>query len=437
MDSDPIIKYFPFVALLTPFVLFFNQIRAFANKLFSLIVVRVDLSDDVKTAFNYYIQIHGKKWPLGSSRYNSILDYSKVDKKRVAVGYEEIDRSPQLLKIGKSFLLTKVQKTDNGGMEYDRCLTFYYIRGTFKHEPVLIEALDFLNARQESNRFKVIIRTGEGKKTIVGKENGGRGGYDRQPHYLDSHDVYKSNRILKYDRKDLGSVLYKEDVSRGYVFCAAAKKLINECQKWFESENWYRKHGILWRRGILINGIQGSGKTSLVRKICQILDIPLYCFDLASMSNKEFVDNWLECQSESPCAVLFDDIDKVFNGKENIVSESGGGLTFDAFLSALSGAQPSEGILVFCTTNDLSKIDETLAQKENSTSSRPGRIDTIVEINEMAEEDRRILAKELLGDYDLDIEKIVQNGSGMTAAQFNNMCSNLSLNKYWESKQNY
>lgn len=83
----------------------------------------------------------------------------------------------------------------------------------------------------------------------------------------------------------------------------------------------------------------------------------------------------------------------------------------------------------------MSKIDETLAQKENSTSSRPGRIDTIIEINEMAEEDRRILAKELLGDYDLDIESIVQSGSGMTAAQFNNMCSNLSLNKYWESKQ--
>lgn len=432
MDSNPILTYFPFLAIITPIILFFSQIKAGIAKIFSLFIIKVEMHENASIAFNYLSQEKAKRWNLGSIRYNATSDYSRPDKKRIAVGYEEFGREPQLMKIGKTFLFVRNKKMDDKEVSYDppKNTVIYYIRGTFDHEKYLIEALDFLNSRQENGRFKIITRTGDGKKTLIGKRES-----PFAPSLYDTTDIYKSNRILKYQRDELGSIQTKEDIERGYVFCTQGRKLLEDSQKWFQSADWYRQHGILWRRGVLIHGLQGSGKSSLVRKICQIIDIPLYCFDLSSMSNKEFIDNWLDCQTDSPCAVLFDDIDKVFDKQKNVTGENGGGLSFDAFLSALSGAQPSEGMLVFCTANNIKKIDKTLAIKENGVPSRPGRIDAIVCINEMEEEDRRILAQDILSESSLDIEKIVQEGRGMTAAQFNNFCSNISLDNYWKNKK--
>jgi hypothetical protein len=433
MDTNPILSYFPFLAIITPIVLFFSQIKAAILKIFSLFIIKVEMNEDASVAFNYYSQEKAKRWSLGSIRYNSTSDYSRIDKKRISIGYEELGHEPQFVKIGKAFLLIhnkKLDAKDTYSYEAPKNTLIYYIRGTFNHEKYLIEAFDFFNSRQEKERFKIIIRTGDGKRILIGKKE--RSEFAAS---FDNSDVYKSNRILKYNRQDLGSVQTKEDIQRGYVFCSQGTKLLEDSKKWFESADWYRQHGILWRRGVLIHGLQGSGKSSLVRKICQIIDIPLYSFDLSSMSNKEFLNNWLECQADSPCAVLFDDLDKVFDKQKNITGENGGGLSFDAFLSALSGAQPSEGMLVFCTANNIKKIDKTLAIKEDGIPSRPGRIDSIISINEMKEEDRRALAKDILSESSLDIEKIIKDGHGMTAAQFNNFCSNISLDNYWKNKK--
>lgn len=430
---DPtLIKLFPFLAVLTPFLLFFGQIRALVSKIISIFIIRVELHNDTATAFNYLAQSKGKRWTLGAWRYRAIDDYSKIDKKRIAIGYEELGREPQILRIGRSFILCQNKSGNQGGGDYeDRKTTLYYIRGTFAHEAFLIEAMDFYNARQEAARFNVTIMTGDGKRVVTGKEK--HNGYD--PFGSESKsDVYKSNRILKYKREDLGSQVGAETLAVGYVFCSQAKALMADAERWFRSQQWYQQHGMLWRRGVLISGKQGSGKTTLVRKVCQKLDIPLYVFDLSSMSNKEFYTNWAECQSNTPCAVLFDDIDKVFDKQENIAGEQGGGLSFDALLSALSGAQPSEGMLVFCTANDVNKIDSTLACSSNGSASRPGRIDATIEINEMEEDNRRELAKQLFGESDVNLDEIVKHGEGMTAAQFNNYCTNISLDRFW-SKQ--
>lgn len=434
-----LIKMFPFLAILSPILLFFGQIRSFVSRFFSLFVIRVELLDDTSIAFNYYVQQKGKHYAFGVHRYNSVEDFSIVDKKRVVIGYEEISKQPQMIKIDGSIIFAMDKKgNDAGGAWSDNKTVFYYLRGTFKHEQCIIRALDLLNQRQETRRFKVIIRHGSGNKNFISNRSGEPteiGSKGARKTHLDTSDVYKGNRLLKYKPDQLGSMDAIETLDNGYVFCSRGKKLLSECKRWFDSESWYRKHGILWRRGTMIHGIPGAGKTSLVRKICQILDMPLYQFDLSSMSNSEFGEAWKECQSNTPCAVLFDDIDKVFDKQTNIMDENGGGLSFDALLSALSGAQPAEGVLVFATANDINKVDETLANVKSNTASRPGRIDSIIEIGVMEEANRRVLAEQLLDGHGLDVESAVKTGEGMTAAQFNNYLTDIALDKYWSQKK--
>jgi hypothetical protein len=83
---------------------------------------------------------------------------------------------------------------------------------------------------------------------------------------------------------------------------------------------------------IAILGATGSGKSSCIRVICQILDLPLYVFDLASLTNKELIEKWQECQQTQPCAVLFEDIDAIYD-KRKLVNEEVGP-SFDCLIKS-------------------------------------------------------------------------------------------------------
>ena len=134
----------------------------------------------------------------------------------------------------------------------------------------------------------------------------------------ESNSIAYNNRLLKYTLADIG---YNNvnSVCNNYVFCEQSINMIDECERWLKSEKWYRGHGLIWSRGCLLLGRQGSGKTSLVRNLCKKFDLPLFVFDLASMSNSEMIDAWTGIQKDAPCAVLFDDIEKVFVKQKNVV----------------------------------------------------------------------------------------------------------------------
>lgn len=184
----------------------------------------------------------------------------------------------------------------------------------------------------------------------------------------------------------------------------------------------------------LLGDFTVTHNTSLVRKICQTLDIPLFVFDLGSMSNAEMIENWKEMQAYAPCAVIFDDIERTFEGSHN-VAKNGGGLTLDCLLGCLSGAIPCEGVLKFATANAPEKLDPALGIIENGKPSRPGRFDMIVTLGEMTAQDRKALAAMILKGLDVNLDEIVAKGEGMMAAQFNDYCTNLAVGLYWAREE--
>ena len=65
--------------------------------------------------------------------------------------------------------------------------------------------------------------------------------------------------------------------------------------------------------------------------------------------------------------VIFEDIDSIFIGRENVSSKAKKQVTFSGFLNALDGVRSKEGMIVFMTTNHIEKLDPALI--------RPGRCD--------------------------------------------------------------
>jgi hypothetical protein len=251
------------------------------------------------------------------------------------------------------------------------------------------------------------------------------------------------------------------------IFPQRVKNLIREIELWRKSQTWYRDRGIPWKRGWLLYGPPGTGKTALARAFAEDLNMPIYVFNLAEMGNHDLIKTWVEMQVNVPCIALFEDIDNVFHGRENVVRRPGLGLmlppkkdddeanrrllspplTFDCLLNCLDGVERSDGIFTIITTNDIGKIDPALGQPRKLPdgsvefiSTRPGRIDKAVELGYMEPADKKQMAQRILSDYPREYAEMLTFIDRYpelqeTPAQFQERCGQIALACFWRELQ--
>ncbi|KAF8634654.1 hypothetical protein AX15_000794 [Amanita polypyramis BW_CC] len=167
--------------------------------------------------------------------------------------------------------------------------------------------------------------------------------------------------------------------------------LLADCKDFLASESWYAERGIPFRRGYLLHGVPGSGKTSLIHSLAGEVGLDIY---VLSLSAKGMSDNTLATLMglvPSRCIVLLEDLDAAFtrsvsrdssstgvptapttsDSNNNNNSESDGStLSLSGLLNSLDGVAAAEGRLLFATTNHIERLDPAL--------SRPGRMDVWV-----------------------------------------------------------
>ena len=80
------------------------------------------------------------------------------------------------------------------------------------------------------------------------------------------------------------------------------------------------------------------------------------------------------------------------------------------------------------TTNRLDRVDPALGLPDPHTgSTRPGRIDRVLEMRPLDEPGRRKLASRVLQDWPGEWERLVEDGVGDTGAQFQERCGRRAL----------
>jgi len=167
-----------------------------------------------------------------------------------------------------------------------------------------------------------------------------------------------------------------------------AERLLADIREFQGEASWYAELGIPYRRGYLLYGPPGNGKTSLVMAIASELGMSVYVLNLANPSLDDIKLMGLLMQVGSNSIVLIEDIDcshakRRTSGKNAQLTDK---LTFSGLLNAIDGILAQDGRIIFMTTNHREKLDPALI--------RPGRADVQMEIsNAGAEQARRLFAR--------------------------------------------
>jgi mitochondrial chaperone BCS1 len=155
--------------------------------------------------------------------------------------------------------------------------------------------------------------------------------------------------------RPLSSLVYAEDIG---------STLLGDAQKFLAEKGWYQDMGIPWRRGYLLYGPPGNGKTSLAFALASELKFDVYILNLAAGIGDENVQNLMGRVPEGSI-VLLEEVDEVFSG-----TKKRSGVSHTGLLNALDGISSREGRIVMMTTNYKERISPALI--------RPGRADVHV-----------------------------------------------------------
>ena len=234
-------------------------------------------------------------------------------------------------------------------------------------------------------------------------------------HYTDTYKklikfpcVDDANHIQKFKTLNLKS---------RYYYTVIANKILKSLDTFLKNEDFHTERDIPFRRGYLLHGKPGTGKSTMICEIAKKLDLPIVKFNLSTFTNKELQEATTKTSVKS--IFLFEDIETVFEGRENKSTGELGGVTFDYFINLIGGVKSLNGKIVFITTNHVEKLDPALI--------RPGRVDEIYEIENICKEGKRHVASQILDLWPDKIDQVVNDGELDTTAEFENRCSKVAL----------
>jgi hypothetical protein len=146
-------------------------------------------------------------------------------------------------------------------------------------------------------------------------------------------------------------------------------KLRDDFESFFSRENWFRKMRLPYRRGYLLHGPPGNGKSTAIRAMLTSRGLSAYSIrffdDHVNDNDLEGLFAW--AAREAPAVVLLEDVDRCFPRSGTSKTK----VSLQALLNCLDGVASGEGIITLATANDPTALDPAILR-------RPGRFDRVI-----------------------------------------------------------
>lgn len=159
--------------------------------------------------------------------------------------------------------------------------------------------------------------------------------------------------------------LYQSVQSSFFDSLILEPNLVDEMRREFKAfltmREQYEALGLPWRRGALLIGPPGNGKTQCLRALARELDLPtLYVQSLKAEYEREdamIAHVFNRARQLQPCMLIFEDLDALVTPK-----------TRSVFLNQMDGFERNIGLIVVGTTNHPERLDASMLD-------RPSRFD--------------------------------------------------------------
>jgi len=214
--------------------------------------------------------------------------------------------------------------------------------------------------------------------------------------------------------------------------CDGAKLELCEVVDFLKQPEAYTKNGCRIPRGVILDGLPGTGKTLLAKAVAGEAGVPFI-----SISGSEFVEMFVgvgasrvrdifgQARKNSPCIIFIDEIDAV--GRQRGAGFAGGNdereQTVNQILVEMDGFDGNPGIITIAATNRIDILDQALL--------RPGRFDRKVTVDLPDFKGRaRILGVHSRGkplEPDVDLEAIARRTPGYSGAQLENLMNEAAI----------
>jgi ATP-dependent 26S proteasome regulatory subunit len=189
----------------------------------------------------------------------------------------------------------------------------------------------------------------------------------------------------------------------------AFKEIKKDIERFWGLKDRFDEYGLVHKRGILLYGTQGTGKSFLIAALIEhVINQREGC--VFSISSSEdliifsafFTTYFRKIEPTRPVIVTIEDIDGLFHDKSNETR----------LLNILDGMKHTSNIVYLATTNHIEQLEERFA-------NRPSRFDRRYRIDNPDEASRRLFISETLKKKDLkkiDLDDWVAKTDGFSTA---------------------
>lgn len=224
---------------------------------------------------------------------------------------------------------------------------------------------------------------------------------------------------LERSREEISVQIHRDDVLLDEDVKKAIFRSIDEF--FSKSSTFFQTYNIPYKRGILLYGNPGNGKTTLVKSIAGSVAAPVIYWQITEYTTSYSIDEVFRTATKlAPVILIIEDIDSMPDECRSV------------FLNTLDGATSKEGIFLIGTTNYPEKIDPALI-------NRAGRFDRAYEILQPnATLRKQYLLKKRIDQFvgEDGLDDLVRKTEGLSIAQLNELYMSLALEWHYEQKVN-
>lgn len=186
-----------------------------------------------------------------------------------------------------------------------------------------------------------------------------------------------------------------------------------------QDRSFFQTYNVPYKRGILLYGSPGNGKTTLVKSIVGSIHAPVSYWQITEYTNSESIQEvFAAAMRMAPTVLVIEDIDSMPESCRSF------------FLNTLDGATSKEGIFLIGTTNYPEKIDPALM-------NRAGRFDRAYEVKKPDESLRfAYLMHKGLSRFATDpiVALAARNTEGFSLAQLNELYVSAALQMHYDNE---